>query len=313
MDILDIQKLPRIRSLLFVPGNKPNWILKGFSSGADAIVIDLEDAVPNHEKQQARESVKEFLVQNERLPGPVLVRVNAPDTSLLLSDVQALAPHQLTGIMVPKIESLEDVHVIDRVLDWFEHSPQQSMCIVPVLETAWAMRHAYDIAKASTRIAYMGGITSKGGDIQRAIGYQWSTEGYETYPLRSQILLDARAARVHNPLSGLWSDVQDLAGLRKFAQATRNMGYEGLTVIHPSHIQVVNEIFSPTEKELEYDRALVRAMREAQQQGRGAVQFDGHMIDEAMAQTSIQRLARYSQETRIETTSPNYGGPEQRA
>lgn len=288
------KSLPHIRSLLFVPGNRPEWIEKAQTSEADAIVVDLEDAVPINEKYQARNEIRRILNSADRLPVPTFVRVNSTDSSDFLDDVRSLAPLNISGIMVPKVTSITDILVAERTLSWFEEPSHAPLAIIPVLETAWAIRHAYDVAQASKRVAYMGGISSKGGDVERAIGYRWSTGGAETHPMRSQVLLDARAADVHNPLSGLWSDVQDLGGLENFALASRNMGYEGLTIIHPSHAAIVNEVFTPTQEELASDRALVETMEKAQKQGRGAVQFRGHMVDEAMAATSRLRLERYN-------------------
>ncbi|MFJ6112269.1 HpcH/HpaI aldolase/citrate lyase family protein [Dietzia maris] len=279
--------------MLFIPGNRLQWLAKASATGADAVVVDLEDAVPGPEKSTARETLAKVLDGPDRPGVPVIVRVNALGTDLFLRDIEALAGLGIVGVMVPKVESVADIAVVDRILSWFESRAHPPLCVVPVLETAWAIRHAYEIAAASDRVAYMGGLSSKGGDVERAMGYRWSAEGGETLAMRSLALLDARAAGVWNPLTGLWSDVDDLDGLRKFAVASRNLGYEGLTVIHPSHVPVVNEVFTPTSDELEHDLALVRAMEIAARQGQGAVRFHGHMIDEAMAATSRERLDRY--------------------
>lgn len=286
-------KPPLVRSMLFVPGNRPTWLEKAQASGADALVVDLEDAVPERDKATARATLTELLSGPDRPSVPVFVRVNPLTTPLFLDDVKALAGLGILGIMVPKVESVADIMVAERTLTWFERRDQPPLCIVPVLETAWAMRHAFDIAATSSRVAYMGGLSSKGGDVERALGYRWSAEGNETLTMRSQVLLDARAAGAPNPLTGLWSDVKDVEGLRKFAVSSRNMGYEGLTVIHPSHVPIVNKVFTPTNNELVYHRDLVRAMEESTRRGRGAVTFNGHMIDEAMAATSRERLDHY--------------------
>jgi citrate lyase subunit beta/citryl-CoA lyase len=279
--------------MLFVPGNRPEWLMKAASSGADAVVVDLEDAVPEPQKATARAGLAEVLSGPDRPSVPVFVRVNAPTSDLIMQDVRAVAGLGIVGIMVPKVDSVADIAVVDRMLSWFESKDSPPLCIVPVLETARAIRHAYHIAAASPRVAYMGGLNSKGGDVERALGYRWSAEGGETLAMRSHVLLDTRAAGSPNPLTGLWSDVEELDGLRDFAVASRNLGYEGLIVIHPSHVRVVNEAFTPTGDELDHDLALVEAMEHAAQQGHGAVTFRGHMIDEAMAATSIARLDRY--------------------
>jgi citrate lyase subunit beta/citryl-CoA lyase len=161
------------------------------------------------------------------------------------------------------------------------------------LETATGIRHAYDLACASSRCAYMGGLGVKGGDVERSLGYRWSPEGTETLALRSQVLIDLRAAAVPNPMTGLWTDIRDLDGLRAFAHQSRNLGYEGMLSIHPSHISLINETFTPTDAELDADAELIAAFESAAAGGHGALTYDGDMIDEAMAHTARQKLARY--------------------
>lgn len=286
------QNLPFLRSTLFIPGNRLRWLASIDSTEADAVIVDLEDAVPEPEKSQARRELSDLLMSSQRPTTPILVRVNDPSRREFLDDIEALADTGILGVMVPKVTSADDIMIIDRILSWCE-DPEAPLCIVPVLETAAAMRAAFDIASASPRVSYMGGLSTKGGDVQRALGYHWSPTGAETLTMRSQILLDARAAGVHNPMSGLWTDVEDLQGLRTFAESTRDLGYDGLTVIHPSHVEVVNDVFTPALEVLDRDRALVEAMAEAVSRGRGAVTFEGHMIDEAMAVTARQRLNRF--------------------
>lgn len=139
----------------------------------------------------------------------------------------------------------------------------------------------------------MGGLGVKGGDVERSLGYRWTPSGTETLALRSQVLLDVRAAEVPNPVTGLWADVRDRDGLRAFAEQGRGLGYEAMLAIHPSHIAMINEVFTPTSDELDTDEAIVVAMEAAAAEGRGAVVHDGQMIDEAMAATSRRRLAQY--------------------
>ena len=284
--------VPAVRSLLFIPGNRITWVSRADTSGADAIVVDLEDAVPRHDKDAARNALANLLEQPERPATPLFVRVNPIDDPLFLRDVEALAGRGIAGVMLPKVESANDILVADRVLSWFENPRRPRLSIIPVLETARAMRDAYEIASASSRVAYMGGLSSRGGDVERALGYRWSAAGNESLAMRSRVLLDARAAGAVNPLSGLWSDVRDLDGLRAFAEQSRELGYEGLIVIHPSHVPTVNATFTPSRADLDRDEALVHALDSAARQGRGAVNFAGHMVDEAMAATSRARLDR---------------------
>ncbi|WP_181779297.1 HpcH/HpaI aldolase/citrate lyase family protein [Pseudonocardia pini] len=286
---------PPVRSLLFVPGNRTAWVPKAVAAGADAVILDLEDAVAAADRSAARAEVAELLAAgNPELP--IVVRVNGLHDRGALDDLSAIVGPALTAVMVPKIESVADVHVVDRLLGWFEADAGLvvgTIGLVPVLETAAGIRQAYDLARASTRTVYMGGLGVKGGDVERSLGYRWTPEGTETLALRSQVLLDVRAAGVPNPVTGMWSEIKDLDGLRAFAAQSRGLGYEGMVAIHPSHVAIVNEAFTPSAAELDADAALVAAMEEGAAAGRGAVVFDGNMIDEAMAATARRRLARY--------------------
>jgi citrate lyase subunit beta/citryl-CoA lyase len=154
------------------------------------------------------------------------------------------------------------------------------------------LRDAYDIAGASERTAYLGALTAPGGDVERAVGYRWSPDGTETLALRSRVLLDVRAAGSQNPVTGLWTRIADLDGLRAFAEQCRGLGYEGMMAIHPAHVPVINDVFSPAPDELLRLARLVATVEAAQAHGRGAVSFDGEMVDEAMAATARRVLAR---------------------
>ena len=144
---------------------------------------------------------------------------------------------------------------------------------------------AGEIARSSPRVAYMGGGTSRQGDIVRALNFRWSAQGDETLYLRSKVLVDARAAGVPNPISGLVSGVGGSDDVVLFALQSRSLGYEGIMVIHPDHVAVANETFSPTEAERVEAKELAAAFADAEAQGRGAVTHKGRMIDRANVET----------------------------
>lgn len=292
-----------LRSLLFVPGSRTGWLPKAEAAGADAAILDLEDAVPQGAKEAAREAVAEAIEQaarTARTPGPMrlLVRINPLDHAAGWAgaeDLRAVARPGLYGVVLPKVRCADDVRLADRLLAWCEREtglPEGRIALVPLLETARGLREAYDIGRAAGRVAHLGALTAPGGDVERAVGYRWSPGGEETHPLRARVLLDARAAGSPHPVAGLWADVTDLAGLRRFAEQNRALGYEGMTVIHPSHVAVVNEVFSPDAEELARCERLVAAVTAAQARGEGAVLFEGRMVDEAMAETARRTLAR---------------------
>ncbi|MFJ2348398.1 HpcH/HpaI aldolase/citrate lyase family protein [Streptomyces antimycoticus] len=295
------QRVP-LRSLLFVPGSRTDWLPKAESAGADAAILDLEDAVPEDGKAAAREAVAQAVTADQMTagtPGPMrlLVRINALDGATGwqgADDLRAVARPGLYGIVLPKVSGPEDVTTADRLLAWCEREhglPEGHFALLPLLETARGLREAYAIGRAAARIAHLGAVTAPGGDVERAIGYRWSPEGEETRELRARALLDARAADRPHPVAGLWADVADLAGLRRFAEQNRALGYEGMAVIHPSHVPVVNEVFAPDVEELARCGRLIAAVERAQAEGAGAVLFEGRMVDEAMAATARRTLA----------------------
>ncbi|WP_314173881.1 HpcH/HpaI aldolase/citrate lyase family protein [Streptomyces winkii] len=308
-----IRRAP-LRSLLFVPGTRTDRLAKAETSGADAAILDLEDAVAEQDKGAARERVAEAVARRsaadtddggstgDREPTrgsggmALFVRINPLDSWQAAEELRAVARPGLTGLVLPKVRSEEDVRIADRLLSWCEREhglPVGTFALVPLLETARALRNAHDVAAAAPRVAYAGALTAPGGDVERAVGYRWSPEGAETHALRSRVLLDVRAAGAEHPVSGLWTHIGDLPGLRRFAEENRSLGYAGMMAIHPSHVPVINEVFSPDADELARAERLITAVRDAQAAGTGAVTFEGRMVDEAMAANAREVLMRH--------------------
>jgi len=283
-----------LRSLLFVPGNKPTWMEKALGYGADALIFDLEDAVPGPDKAPARVHVRQALAGlHDR--GPLLtVRINALDTGLASADLAAVVCPGLAAIMAPKVETPHDVTVLETLLTHYERRagmPMGQVEIFPTLETAKGIYHAYHIATSSSRVPTVCGTAGKGGDTARSLGYLWSNTGSETLYIRSKVLLAARAAGVTYPLMASWFEIADLQGLRADALLNRQLGYSGQVVIHPAHVPVVNEVFTPSAEAIAYYRGLLATMADAERQGTAAVTYDGAMVDLAMVKTAQQVLA----------------------
>lgn len=280
------------RSILFVPGHKPGWTDKALSAGADCIVLDLEDSVPADLKESARQTVAESIraVRDRDDRVGLFVRVNPLDTRLTGGDLEAVVVPGLTGIFAPKISAATDVLRYDALLDHFEERNGLSGLeyIVPV-EMIGAIQYAREIAVASPRVGAMIGPTAEHADIARAVGYRWTPDGEETLYLRSRILLACREAGIH-PLTGLWERLDDLAGLKAFAEKGRQLGFRGMVAIHPSHVATVNEAFSASPEDVEFHEGLVRAYEEAAAAGHGAVRYRGVHIDKAHADTALEWL-----------------------
>ena len=194
-----------LRSLLFVPGHRDAWFAKAFASGADAVIFDLSDAVPAAELPTARRAVRAAIEEHGGKQS-FFVRVSPAQSEDIVDDLDAVVRRGLTGVMLPLVTSPGDVKRVAERLDALEpdrNLEAGSTIIFPLVETALAVRFAFEIATSSGRIAYMGGATSRNGDIARAIGYQWTPEGTETLTLRSWVLLNMRAAAVPYPVSAM--------------------------------------------------------------------------------------------------------------
>jgi citrate lyase subunit beta/citryl-CoA lyase len=281
------------RSILFVPGHKPQWLDKALASGADCVVLDLEDSVPADLKAGARATVAES-IRAVRARDPrvgLFVRVNPLDTRLTGADLEAVVVPGLTGVFAPKIGTATDVLRYDALLDHFEarNGVEGLEYIVPV-EMIGAIQNAREIATASPRVGAMIGPTAEHADIARAVGYRWTPEGEETLYLRSRVLLACREAGIH-PLTGLWERLDDLVGLKTFAEKGRQLGFRGMIAIHPGHVPVVNEAFTPTADEVEFHEGLLAAYEAAAAAGSGAVRYRGVHIDKAHVDTARDWLA----------------------
>ncbi|HLW70980.1 MAG TPA: CoA ester lyase [Candidatus Binataceae bacterium] len=274
-----------VRSALFVPGNREDRIQKAPRFGADALILDLEDAVALPDKPKARPIVRKMIEELGGAGQTMMVRVNDFETGLTWADLDAVVCKELYCVMLPKVTGPEDVKRADTILEFLERKhgiELGTVLIYPVLETAQGMRQAYEVGIASPRVVHMGGLTGKDGDIARAIGFQWTPEGHEAFYYISKVLLDARAANVPYPMGGRgWWDIQDLDGLRKEAILTKNFGHMGMLLIHPSHVAIVNEVFTPTAQEIAHWKELIAAVEKCESEGSSVVTFNGMMVDTA--------------------------------
>ncbi|WP_033828867.1 HpcH/HpaI aldolase/citrate lyase family protein [Bacillus andreraoultii] len=271
-----------IRSMLFVPGSKMVWFDKIPSYHADAIILDLEDSVPNDLKEKAREdvafSMKELHKQGQR----VYVRINKGPYCFNMNDIEAVLQEELEGIVLPKVEGPEDIDLVTSIISEIEYKkglPVGMTKLIPTLETARSIQFAYEIAEKK-RVTAIAGVSPKSGDVERSLGYQWTEEGIERLYIRSQVVVAARAANVQ-PIGGLWQNVHDLAGLKQAAKGNRQLGFTGEMIIHPSHVPVINDVYSPTEKEVQYYKGMIQTFNEAVKEGKAAVLYEGEHIDYA--------------------------------
>jgi len=289
-----VRRAKPIRSALFVPGNREDRMRKAPRFGADALILDLEDAVAAPDKAAARATVRKMVEELGRAGQNIFVRVNDFETGLTWADLDAVVCAELYCVMLPKVTGPEDVKRADTIIEFLErkHGIEPGTVLIdPVLETAQGIRQAYEVAIASPRVTHLGGLTGKDGDIARAIGFQWSPEGLEAFYYISKVLLDARAANIAYPMGGRgWWDIQDLDGLRAEAIRTRQFGYNGMLLIHPSHVAIVNEVFTPTAEQIADWKDLIAAVAKCESEGSSVLIRNGMMIDTAHVKVAQEML-----------------------
>jgi len=184
---------------------------------------------------------------------------------------------------------VDDMKALDAYIGHLEkriNIPIGTIEVILVLETAKAMRNAYEIVVSCPRIQRIYLAAGPGGDANRAIGYVWSKEGRETLFLRSKVVLDSRAAGIQYPMISSWWNIKDLEGLERDALFNRQLGFRGQVVIHPSHVPIVNKIFTPSPQEIAYYKGLIKVAEEAEKKGFAAAVYKGNMIDHAMVTTA---------------------------
>ena len=288
-----------LRSIVFVPGNRSNMLERALSFGADIIMVDLEDSVPPGEKSAACELATEWVPRLAEAGKQVMVRVNALETGLAANELSAVVSRDLSGISIGKGNTAWDLQQVDQLLAPLEAKggiEPGSVKVIPWIETAMAIVHVYEMARASQRIV---GIAFGAEDYTNDMGVVRNDFGEECYFARSAVAVAARAAGVAG-LDGPFVGFRDPDGLRTDASAARRMGYTGKFAIHPAQIDIINETFSPNPEDVAYARRVVQAWDEAEAAGRGSLSIDGRMVDVPVVKRAQNLLA---QATAIEARS----------
>jgi citrate lyase subunit beta/citryl-CoA lyase len=277
--------------MLFVPGHHPDWVPKAMRARPDAIILDLEDAVAESAKGNARDLVARAIEAHRDNSGGIEIwgRPNGLDTEHVGFDLDAVVRPGLAGLVLPKLNGHDDVVRYDALATHAEYrngAEPGSVAFIASLETPAGMGRCEEIAAASPRMVSMIGATARDADTARSLGFRFSVEGSETLYLRSRILLASRAAGHPYALCGIWQDIADLDGLRAFATRQRDLGYDGQTVIHPSHVGPVHEVYSPSESEIAFYQGMIDAFEAAAARGDGAVDYGGQHVDTAHVNTA---------------------------
>ena len=278
------------RSMLFLPGNTPNIIINGEILGADAVILDLEDAVSPTEKDSARILVRNSIRLMGFGPREVIVRVNGLDTPYWKEDLQAVIPAGVQTVMLPKSATAEDIRLCDAFMAETELAngiPEGTVRLMPLIETALGVENAYLIASACPRVT---AIFLGGEDLTADLRCKRTKGGEEIRYARQRLVCAARAAGV-DVYDTPFTDVNDDEGIRADALTAKSFGFTGKASISPRHVAAINEVFSPSLKEIEYALAVMDAIRQAKAQGRGAVALNGKMIDAPVVARAERTLA----------------------
>lgn len=282
------------RSMLFLPGNTPNMIINGDSLGADSIILDLEDAVSPDEKDSARLLVRSAL-KNMGFKGvEITVRINSIDTDYWKHDLDAIIPLRPNLIMPPKASCAEDIRTVDAYIAEVEQRngiEVGTVKLIPLIETALGVENAYQIASACPRVA---AIFLGGEDLTADLRCKRTKGGNEIDYARKRLVMAARAAGV-DVYDTPFTDVNDDEGIEVDAEYAKSLGFTGKSAIAPRHVKVINAVFSPSEKDIEYAKLVFEAIRLGKEQGKGAVSLRGKMIDKPIVERARQTLAAAKQ------------------
>jgi citrate lyase subunit beta/citryl-CoA lyase len=260
---------------------------KGAESGADALILDLEDSVPPAEKSSARENVRQFL---EADPGvPTYVRIESIATSFYEQDIDAVVRPGLTGLVLSKLEDEAYLMDVDRrvaALGPERGLDPESVVLLPMIESALGIRRIYDTLASQPRAAGVGFSGAEDGDLYGDLGATWTPAGTELLYARSKTVLDGRAAGAELIIDGVFARLDDDEAFLADTQQGQRLGFTGRFAIHPRQVGVINDVYTPSPEQVAYYERLLDEYRRA---GEAAIRYEGRLVDEAMA-AKAQRM-----------------------
>src|ERR1700674_1506731 len=281
------------RSWMFVPGHRQRMLDKALGlAQVDAVMLDIEDGVPQAEKQNARQQIGASLA-SQRTSGPArYVRVSAVGYEHIQADLACIVQRGLDGLALPKVETPQQVQIVDAVLRDREKQAgltPGNVALLIAIESPRGLLNAYAIATASPRVT---GLMFGAEDLGKEMGLPLRREGEAGDMLlpRSMLVLAAAAANVQ-AVDGVWPDLQDVEGLKRYALQSRRLGFGGMSLIHPGQIEPINQIFGPTEDEVAYCQRVIEAFDVAVARGDGSIAFGGQLIDLPIVERAKRTVA----------------------
>jgi citrate lyase subunit beta/citryl-CoA lyase len=277
------------RSLLYVPGNMPSMLQNIPIFAADAVIIDLEDAVPLSEKDAARRLVRRFLETYRDRRQEVLVRINALDTAWGYDDLREVLPAMPDGIRLPKADTPEIVERLDTFLTEHEEALGVEIGrfrILPSIESALGVINCIQIASTSKRIL---GLAFGAEDYTASMEIERTKSGEELFNARSRVVWAAKAAGVQ-AIDSIFSDVKDMDAFRREVELVKGLGFTGKSLVNPRQIEVLHEVFAPKPAEIEYALQVIEAIQRARELGTGVISLGGKMVDAPVVKRAFRVL-----------------------
>ena len=290
-----------IRSVLFVPAHRRDWVAKALRVAPHAVILDIEDSVPHELKPQAMGYLKAEIAELRAANTPAFVRIN-PLSDTTGAELDAAVTEGLVAVTLPKAASAGEILALHDLLSYHEGKaglPHGTIGILPLPETAEGMQDAHALAKASRRVKGIFGAFSGpvSGDFARAFGFRATDEGLEQIYLNSKLVLDSRSAGAMYPIAGIiGTALDDLVTVERIIRRARDVGYSGVAVLHPTHVAIAHKVYRPTAEELAYYQGMLDAFAEAEKAGIAAVRYHGAMVDYAMlplAREMVAEAGRY--------------------
>jgi len=273
-------------SRLYLPGNEPKFFVNAGLHNPDGVILDLEDSVAPAEKDAAALLVRNALRSVNFYSCERMVRINQLPKGL--DDLQYIVPNEIDVILVPKCESAQQIHDIEKEINRLtkKHKTSRPVYLMPIIESALGVLKAYDIAAASPLNCALGvGLEDYTADI----GAERTLEGRESFFARSMVINAAKAAGIQ-AIDTVFSDVADMEGLRQSVLEAKSLGFEGKGCIHPRQIEVIHQAFAPSQKEIDKALAIRKAFDEATAKGLGVVSLGSKMIDPPVVKRAMNTL-----------------------
>jgi citrate lyase subunit beta/citryl-CoA lyase len=280
-----------MRSMIFTPGHRHDLVAKAIKSGADGVIVDLEDAVAADQKANARAMLADLPAAAVQ----IYVRTNGPETEQFWDDIVACGGAPIDGIVIPKAEHPELLHQVDGALRAAEMGAGRepgSIGVIPLIESGLGVRNVFDMMRTVERVwtvMYGGG---EQGDLVADLGVTWTPEGTGLMYSRAQTLMDARAAGVLYPMEAVFMDFRNLDALRVECELALTLGYTGKVAIHPAQVAVINDVFTPSAEEVAHHREILEVFNAALADGVASIGHNGKMLDYAVARVAEAILAR---------------------